>query len=110
MIKELKFLINIKKSQDNAMTGLVKTFESLGTEGLKALADKIVTMVKKGDNPNIMPMLAKIATGRIKTLYKVNKYSAWVEKESLGKGHFRWNYKAYTLTEKEIAFLKMIIK
>lgn len=77
---------------------------------LKILADKINNMIYKGRANDVKPMLEKICTGRIKTLsqppskYKKKTYGDYAE--FLGKGHFRWDRQAYTLTEAEIRRVK----
>lgn len=69
---------------------------------LQALADKITHMIRTGKSDGIKRMLEKIATGRVKSLSK----PGFNDSEFLGKGHFRWNWKAYTLTPKEIERVK----
>lgn len=69
---------------------------------LEALANKIIHMIRTGKSDGIKRMLEKIATGRVKSLSKPGVYDS----EFLGKGHFRWNWKAYTLTPKEIERVK----
>ena len=87
---------------------------------LQALANKIAYMMQKGDGDNILPMLNSIAKNNIKTLYHVftdrnddefyddefNLENTLQKKESFGKGHFRWDFKAYTLTLDEINIMK----
>jgi hypothetical protein len=55
-------------------------------------------------------MIEAIASNNIKTLYKISRPNEWDggkrTKESLGKGHFRWNDRAYTLNEKELEYLR----
>lgn len=76
------------------------------SDSLVALADKITHMIKTGKSDGIKRMLEKIATGRIKSLSKPGGY----ETEFLGRGHFRWNNKAYILTTKEIERIKEYFK
>ena len=73
---------------------------------LTALANKIQHMIQTGKAEGIKRMVDAIVTGRQKTLYRIsppNEYNDGKRsKESLGPGHFRWNYQAYQLTPKEI--------
>jgi len=74
---------------------------------LSALGDKLAHMIFTGKADSIKPMLTKIVTGRIKTQYKFSqKRNGKREKNSLGKGSFRWNDSAIILTNKDILFLK----
>jgi len=76
---------------------------------LKELADKINYMILKGRANDVKPMLQKICTGRVK---KLSQKPAIKDKENgitamyIGKGHFRNNRKAHTLTEQEINHIK----
>ena len=83
-----------------------KDLESWSTSGksdtLTALADKLIHMIDTGKSHSIKPMLKAIVSGRIKKLKKPDIYRT----ESLGKGHFRWNNRAYTLTNNEIEKIK----
>ncbi len=87
---------------------------------LEILADKIYSMIIKGDAVNVKPMLLRIINKGVKNL-KQPGYSSykWVningnEKRknlgNIGKGHFRWNYQSYVLNEKEIKHLKKFFK
>jgi hypothetical protein len=81
---------------------------------LIALAEKINFMIERGRANDVKPMLEKIVTGRVKTLTKKSgKQNAHLKElnksyhnEYLGKGHFRHNYQAYTLTAIEIDRIK----
>lgn len=80
---------------------------------LEILANKIQDMIYKGRGNDVKDMVAKIATGRIKTHYKpkpIILHQDDGKRESLGKGHFRWNWQVYTLTDQEIQFLKLYFK
>ena len=96
---------------------------------LEILADKISYMINMGRGNDVKPMIEKICTGRIKSLYKecskaqiksntlknsndIKKrlVSTNYRREYLGKGHFRWNYQAHTLNKKEIEHLKQYFK
>lgn len=85
----------------------------MGIEGksnsLTALADKITHMIRTGKSDGIKRMLEKIATGRIKSLSKPGK-GRYFDAEFLGRGHFRWNNKAYILSNKEIDRVKEYFK
>jgi hypothetical protein len=53
-------------------------------------------------------MLKSIVNNGVKTQYrfKNKKGNSELERGSLGKGHFKWNWKAYTLNDREIKKLK----
>jgi hypothetical protein len=80
------------------------------SENLTALANKISHMIQTGKADSIKRMIESIVTGDVKTLYHISKPNQWDgnkrTKSSLGKGHFRWNSQAYTLTPKEIQIVK----
>lgn len=78
------------------------------SETLTALADKIQHMIHTGKAEGIKRMIDAIVTGREKTLYRIAGQGAVHpgERESLGKGHFRWNYRAYQLTPNELEQVK----
>ena len=84
-------------------------FVAYESEGLKALSDKIVHMIRTGKSDGIKRMVEKIASGRIKKLSQINNSSFFLILY-LGKGHFRWNYKAYVLSKEEIEKLKTFFK
>lgn len=88
-------------------TGNTWGFVAHESEGLKALADKITHMIRTGKADGIKRMVEKIASGRIKKLSQIDKYD---DNEYLGKGHFRWNWKAYLLSKEEIEKLKTFFK
>lgn len=68
---------------------------------LYALADKLISMIKKGDAPNVIPFLKRICFKGIK---KLSQPQLSGNAEFLGYGHFRWNYgNIYVLNENEIA-------
>ena len=85
---------------------------------LEILADKISYMINMGRGNDVKNMVEKICTGRIKSLTKKTaghnidkKHIADVyHNDFLGRGHFRWNYKAHTLNKKEIEHLKKYFK
>lgn len=74
---------------------------------LEILADKISYMIHKGRGNDVPVMIKKICTGRIKKISQINNR---FNNDFLGFGHFRWNYKAHTLNEKEIKHLKDYFK
>lgn len=76
---------------------------SLNSSTLIALSHKLMTMIEKGRAIDIEPMIKSITENKIK---KLSRKDAFGKSEFLGYGHFRWNWQAYTLTEKEIENLK----
>ena len=86
---------------------------------LKILGNKLSYMIEMGRSNDIEPMLRKIITGRTKrhyTHYRThsgnfnNNYKVSHEKDFAGIGHFRWDYKAHTLTDVEIKRVKEFFK
>jgi len=76
---------------------------------LSVLADKICTMIYKGRADAVKPMLRAIVSNNVKKLVKGK--GGWSTKnESLGHGHFRWNYGVHTLNSMEIRHLKTYFK
>lgn len=74
---------------------------------LSILADKINHMILMNRANDVKPMLEKICSGRIKSLSKTPaKHYKDAHSEFLGRGHFRWNEQAYTLTPLEIKRIK----
>lgn len=83
------------------------------SNSLIALAGKITHMVNDIGCPNsVLPMLQKIATGRIKHFSKKESRKSKYKQgaDPLGRGHFRWNYKVYTLTKEELTHLNAFLK
>ena len=76
---------------------------------LEILADKISYMINMGRGNDVKNMVEEICTGRIKSLSHITT-SKGLNSTYLGKGHFRWNYKAHTLNKKEIEHLKNYFK
>jgi len=78
------------------------------SSNLDALAEKITHMMYTGKGDSIKPMLNSIVNKGVKTQYrfKNKKGDKDLERGSLGKGHFRWNWRAYTLTDREINKVK----
>jgi hypothetical protein len=73
---------------------------------LKILGEKINYMILKGRANDVKPMLIKICSGRIKHLQQPpSKYSN-NDTQPLGRGHFRWDGKAQTLTTAELEHVK----
>lgn len=87
---------------------------------LEVLADKISSMIYKGNADSVKQMLEKICTGRVKNLKQPDLNRSTIDNngvrtaekfsETLGKGHFRWNRRAYTLTDAEIKHIKQYFK
>jgi hypothetical protein len=96
-------LTDIKNSWDanNLITGK--------SDSLVALADKIKHMIRTGKSDGIKRMVEKIATGRVKSLQKPSG-QRYDDGEFLGRGHFRWNNRAYKLTTDEINRVKEYFK
>lgn len=85
------------------------------SRNLEQLADKLRHMIYTGKADSIKPMLIAITNNNVKTLYKKGKGNQptisnnnfdEVKRTSLGKGHFRWNESAITLTNEEINHVK----
>jgi len=100
--------------------GLWNISRTVRSSNLVKLAEKITYMMNTGNADNIYPMLKSIANNTIKTLYQPYSkeqqekiYNEWdgigdkpQSRTSLGKGHFKWNYKAITLSKEEINIVK----
>ncbi len=93
------------------ISDLLTTTES---ESLKALADKISWIAGNnyrnngqgiGSPCSIVPMLERITTKGIKKQSKKDG----TESESLGLGHFRWNYGAITLKPNEVEIVRTVL-
>lgn len=76
---------------------------------LEILADKISYMINMGRGNDVKNMVEKICTGKLKSLSHITT-SKGLHNTYLGKGHFRWDYKAHTLNKKEIEHLKKYFK
>jgi hypothetical protein len=74
---------------------------------LEQLSGKVNHMIRKGNAEGIKRMIDKISTGRIKSLSKLGVSSY---KKYLGRGHFRWNNSAITLTELELERVRTYFK
>ena len=83
----------------------VKSFLGKST-ALKALADKINTMIHKGDAVNVEPLLKRLLNHK----KKLNQPSNNDNKKFMGYGHFRWNYQCYELTPEELQRVKNYFK
>lgn len=70
---------------------------------MKLLCMKIRHMADTGKSDSILPMLEKIATGRIKALRKPHTDG---RVEYCGRGHFRWGSSAFILSDSEINTIK----
>lgn len=91
---------DLKDSWD--VSTLVYTAEGKSKK-LEALADKISTMIRKGRADSVKPMVKAICNNNVK---KLTQPSSYHDNDHLGYGHFRWNYQAYRLNDKEIDRLK----
>jgi len=89
------------------------------SEALEALGDKINYMILKGRANDIKCMIEKITSGRLKRHYAYyhTKYEfkdceehEKTIRDYIGTGHFRWNFKVYTLTDNEIEKIKNYFK
>lgn len=84
---------------------------------LQALADKLCYMIDKGRSDDIKPMLVSICKNTIKAHQRPHynniskRRNIYNENETfcnefIGHGHFRWNFKVYTLSDIEIERVK----
>lgn len=81
---------------------------------LTILADKINYMIINGRANDVQIMIEKICSGRIKSLTKKPSKRNVGDKNIceaycnlfLGRGHFRWNYRAHTLNKAELERLR----
>jgi hypothetical protein len=94
---------DLKDSWD--VSTLVYTAEGKSKK-LEALADKISTMIRKGRADSVKPMVKAICNNNVKKLTQ----PFYDDGEHLGYGHFRWNYQAYRLNDKEIDRVKEYFK
>jgi len=111
-VKKVGTLLSVIKYSD--MNGVWYNSEWFNSRsvGLQALANKVAYMLEKGRGDSILPMLESIANNNIKKLYHpYSEYSIKIAKEfednpqkreSLGKGHFRWDFKAITLSLEDV--------
>jgi hypothetical protein len=86
------------------------------SETLNVLADKINYMILEGRAKDVKPMLEKIISRQKHFGHKKSKEVKRIEylknttgdtsDNYYGKGHFKWNYQAYTLNEAEIRRVK----
>jgi hypothetical protein len=92
------------------------------SEYLEALADKIEHMILRGRAKDVEPMVSRIINRGVVNLRQPN-YSEfeWVVQKdgvnekcrnlgNIGKGHFRWNHRAYTLNKEELERLRIYFK
>ena len=104
--KESTYLHTIQYSDLN-LWGAEHYFNT--SANLQVLAEKIIWMVKLNRSDSIKRMIESIANNNLKTIYHINakdKIKQFGKKESLGKGHFRFNHRAYILSKEEIKILK----
>lgn len=111
------FLVNYKDLGDNWSVDHIISKNGGRSKTLEILADKINHMIILGRGNDVKPMIEKICTGRIKKLSRIINASKDQKtmgsvylNNYLGHGHFRWNYKAHTLTIHEIKRLKQYFK
>jgi hypothetical protein len=99
--------LRVKKFSDLDDTWSVKDLYGFSSR-LNALADKITHMMFTGKGDSIKPMLKSIVEHGAKTQYryKNKKGNSELERGSLGKGHFKWDFRTYTLNPKEIKKVK----
>lgn len=113
-VKKIGKYLSVINYSDLGNTWSVHT---INNGGLIALGDKISTMILKGDACNVKPMVESICDNRIKNLRQPNHSdSEWrtddggnekmVNLGNIGKGHFRWDFQAYTLTDIELNRVK----
>jgi hypothetical protein len=101
---EFDFFTNHNKIKQELVNQIKKDFSQTIT--LTLLGDKIEHMILNIGCPNsVLPMLQKIASGRLKSLSQ----PTFRNNEYLGKGHFRWKYSAQILNENELEFLRRYI-
>lgn len=119
------FIVNFSDLKDSWDPNTVASKIAGKSKNLEALSDKIHYMILKGRAADVKPMIEKICSGRIKSFsqglsksqIKTNNLkfsddlrerlvSVTYNKEFLGRGHFRWNFRVYTLDNFEINHLK----
>ena len=94
--------IKYSKLEDWDVRGMI----SGRSRPLERLCNKINHMIRKGNAEGIKRMLDKIATGRIKSLSKPR----YPNSIYLGRGHFRWDDSAVTLTNEELERIRVYFK
>jgi hypothetical protein len=102
-VKKSKNLLSLVKKSD--LKGRWKKDTILGkSSNLDCLARKIEHMILNIGCPNsVRPMLESICKNKIK---KLSQDNGRYDNDFLGHGHFRWDYKAITLSENEIKRVK----
>jgi hypothetical protein len=100
-------LLNVVKKND--LNGKWNKETKLGRSlNLESLSEKIRHMILYIGCPNsVRPMLESICKNKIK---KLSKDNGRYDNDFLGFGHFRWDYKAITLSENEIKRVKEYFK
>lgn len=77
---------------------------------LNALFRKMVNIaINNGDPLSIPVFLKQICTGKTKVLSKPSHVKFEEAAETYGKGQFRWDWQAYTLTPKEFKAVRMYV-
>jgi len=100
-------LLSVVKKND--LNGKWNKETKLGRSlNLESLSKKIEHMILNIGCPNsVRPMLESICKNKIK---KLSQDNGRYENDFLGYGHFRWDYKAITLSENEIKRVKEYFK
>ena len=102
-------LLKTANPQEKIINELCEAIKSGGGPTLKALADKIFHMACYIGSPSsVIPFLSAITTRGIKTQTRPG-HSYENEGENLGKGHFRWDWKAQTLNNNDLAHLNRVL-
>lgn len=105
--EEKKTFNTVKYSELNKKW--TKNESNIKNIALDALARKIEHMIDNIGSPDsVKPMLESICKNRIKKHTK--KGCKNIDGDFLGYGHFRWDYKVYTLNEEEIKKIKEFFK
>lgn len=107
-------LLKIIKYSDLGDRRDVSRFFTMQSESLIALANKISHMIHTGKADSIERMIISICSDHKKKLTQPNhgdgRCNGKMRGGYLGNGHFRWNYRAYTLTHNEISIVKDYFK
>jgi len=93
------------------LTNWSPKFCDQSSENLIALSDKIRNILNiHYDSSGALRLLISISNNVIKKQsHPTAKFSSFKEGTFLGYGHFRWNYKAYTLKDDEIQIIKKLL-
>lgn len=121
----LFYIANQRKLLQNELDAFIDSYTGENAEAIKALTEKIYHMCFNIGSPSsVKPMLESIVTGKVKTWsndyddrgkqltgyhisYITNKYQdIRTGKLNIVKGHFRWDFKAYTLDRDDLLYIK----